>query len=341
MADEGRPGTDGADAVRAALEAAGISALVCDAAGSVRGATVEAQQHLGAVALVRSEGQLLSELAARSTDHRSVEALERSLAAGGARVALEGGPTVRVERHALNGGLRVWLLRPEPSSDPAVRTEILGIAAHDLRSPLANIRSYAGMVLGGKGPPLDPRVLRAVQVIARNSDRGLHLVDDLVDLRRSEEAELLMETEPTSMGEILRLAFEEARTAAADRGVLLEWQVPDVLPRLQADPDRMRRALRALLETGIRRTPPGGHVRLAGEVRGGEIYLAVEDEGAPIDVREAALAFDRDHQILAARKLVAGVSMALARVVARAHGGRVGCVPNVGRGAIHFLALPT
>lgn len=340
MAGEVRPAGSGiADAVRAALEVAGVSAVICDAQGRVLGSTEGARQHVGAAALARTEEDLLAALASRSPS-TSVEDLRQAVGTSEVRVHLDGGPTLRVDRREIAGDLRVWLLRPEPCGDGAGRGEILGIASHDLRSPLANVRSYAGMVLGARGPPLDPRVLRALQVIARNADRGLALVDDLVDLGRSEHALLQLETEPADLAELLRLAFEEVRPGAGDRGVLLRWDVPGALPRIAVDPGRLRRAIRALLEAGIRRTPPGARVTLTAEIRGAEICVAVEDEGSPIDVREAALAFDRDHQILAVRKLAAGVSLALARVIARAHGGRVGCVPLAGRGAMHFLALP-
>lgn len=328
------------DGVRAALELAGVPALVCNARGAILGSTAEARRHLGAAALARTEEELVAALAARSSEHLTAGQVERGMEGGGVRLQMESGPSLRVERHEIPGELRVWVLRPETAAGTAARAEILGIAAHDLRSPLANVRSYAGMVLAGKGPPLDPRVLRAVQVIARNADRGLRLVDDLVDLRRSEDAQLTLEREPAALGDLLRVAFEEARPSASDKGVTLDWAVPAELPRLQVDPDRLRRAVRALLEAGIRRTPAGSRVRLTAELRGGEVCVAVDDEGPHVDVREAALAFDRDHQILTARKLAAGVSMALARVVARAHGGRVGCVPGAGRGATHFLALP-
>ncbi len=332
---------DARELVRAALEAAGVAAILCDRGGDVAAVTPAAQALLGDAALARNEDDLLGRLASRATEHRTPGELREQAEAGGARIPVLEDGALRVERRELPDGLRLWVLGHEADGGGQQRRqEILGIASHDMRSPLANVRSYAGMILGGKGPPLDPRVKRAAQVIAKNADRGLRLVDDIIDLRRADEKQLSLERSNVPLEEVLRLAFEEVRTAATDKGVRLAWSAPDGLPVLSVDEDKLRRAVRALLEAAVRRTPTDGEVRLVAEARSAEIFVAVEDEGDRPSVQEAALAFDRDHQTIQARKLTAGVSLALAQEVARAHGGRVGCVPRGNIGAMYYLVLP-
>lgn len=327
--------------VRSALEAAGVAAFLCDPDGEVIWATSRAQAMLGDTALARTDVEILAGLAAGGTEPRPARELREQAAAGGTRVPLIEDGAVRIERHELPGDLALWTLAREENGEAVKRRqEILGIESHDMRSPLANVRSYAGMILGGKGPPLDPRVKRAAEVIARNADRGLRLVDDIIDLRRADEKQLDLERSNVPLEEVLRLAFEEVRPAATDKGVRLVWSASDGLPVLSVDEEKLRRAVRALIEAAVRRTPSDGEVRLIAEARSSEIFIAVEDEGERPSVQEAALAFDRDHQTLHARKLSAGVSLALAQAVARAHGGRVGCVPRGSVGAMFYLVLP-
>jgi two-component system OmpR family sensor kinase len=329
--------------LRASLEAGGVAAAICTADGRVQAITAQAETLLGSPGRVDSEGQILAALAARAREHRTAESLraEANANEGVVRVPLLEEDAIQLERHDLPGGLTMWLLtRVTGPEAQARRSEILSIASHDLRSPLANVKSYAGMIVGGRGPPLEPRIQRAAQVISKNADRGLKLVDDLVDLRKAEEHRLQLDRAQVLVNEPLRLAFEEARAAATDKGVNLIWSAGDALPTMNLDEDRFRRMVRALLEAGIRRTPPGGDVRLVAEVRDPELYLAVEDEGERPSLREVALAFDRDHQILQNRKLLPGVSLLLAQHVARAHGGKVGFVPRPGTGAIYYLVLP-
>ncbi|HEY0840160.1 MAG TPA: HAMP domain-containing sensor histidine kinase [Vulgatibacter sp.] len=218
--------------------------------------------------------------------------------------------------------------------------DLLGIASHDLRSPLANIRSYSGMILAGRGAPLDPRVKRAAQVIAKNADRGLRQVDDLVDLLRSRSGLLTLEKSDRPMEELLRLAFEEARPAVLEREVALSWGAPDGIPTMRVDGDKMRRSVRALIEAAARRTPPGKEIRLTAEVRTPELYVAVEDSGPRPTLDQCASAFDWERQALDARRLRAGVALGLCMDVVKAHGGRVGMVPREPAGATWFLVIP-
>lgn len=329
------------DLVRAALEAAGVAAVLCEPTGDVVAVTPAAQGLLGEAALARNEDDLLGRVASRASEPRSPSELREQAEAGGARIPVLEDGALRLERRELPDGLHLWVVGHEADGHGIQRRqEILGIASHDMRSPLANVRSYAGMILGGKGPPLDPRVKRAAQVIAKNADRGLRLVDDMIDLKRADEKQLTLERTNVPLEEVLRLAFEEVRATATDKGVRLAWSAADGLPVLSVDEDKLRRAVRALLEAAVRRTPSEGEVRLVAEARSSEIFVAVEDEGERPTVQEAALAFDREHQTLAARKLTAGVSLALAQEVVRAHGGRVGCVPRGNTGAMYYLVIP-
>jgi signal transduction histidine kinase len=318
-----------------------VAALVCDRKGDVSAVTPAAQALLGDLALAPTEADFLARLAARATEPKSARELREQAEAGGTRVPLLEDGALRLERRKLPDGLALWTIAHEQNGESARRRqEILGIASHDLRSPLANVRSYASMILAGKGPPLDPRIKRAAEVIARNADRGLRLADDLIDLRRADEKQLELERSNVPLEEVLRLAFEEVRPAATDKGVRLTWAAGSGLPVLSVDEDKLRRAVRALIEAAVRRTPSDGEVRLTAEARSSEVFIAVEDEGERPSVQEAALAFDRDHQTLQARKLSAGVSLALAQAVVRAHGGRVGCVPRGNVGAMFYLVLP-
>lgn len=229
--------------------------------------------------------------------------------------------------------------KSKPSPDPR-RLEILRIEGHDLRSPLANIRSYASMLLSRRGSPLDPRIQRAAEVIVKNADKGLQLVDDLMDLARADEGGLDLETAPSAIGGILRVALEEDLPAFQDRGLRVDLSIPDDLPPLHVDPARLRRAVRALVETALRRAPEGSVVGVGAEMRQGELWIRVEDEGDRLSSQEATLSFDRDHQTLASKKLAPGIGLALARAIAEAHGGRVGALPRDPAGAVHYLVLP-
>jgi|GEM_PF-6312852 len=109
---------------------------------------------------------------------------------------------------------------------------------------------------------------------------------------------------------------------------------------MRVDGDKIRRAVRALIEAGARRTPPGKEIRLTGEVRAAELYVAVEDAGPRPNLDQCAHAFDWERQALDARRLRAGIALGLCKDVVEAHGGRVGLVPREPSGATWFLVIP-
>jgi two-component system sensor histidine kinase MtrB len=226
----------------------------------------------------------------------------------------------------------------QPADAREERLEAIRIEGHDLRSPFANIRSYAAMLLSRRSEPVDPKTKRAAEVIARNADRGLQLIDDLIDLERAELGGLLLEISPDSIATLAQQAVEEERQEAEQKGVEVRTELPPHLPYLPLDGARVRRAIRALVAAALRRASEGTRVLVRVELREDEVWVEVEDS-APLSQRDAANAFDRQRQMLAHRKMVPGVSMALARAVAEGHGGRVEAYPTQ-TGGVHALILP-
>lgn len=217
--------------------------------------------------------------------------------------------------------------------------EVLRIESHDLRSPLANIRSYASMILARR-EGLDDRTRRAAEIIVKNADRGLRLIDEWIDLLRSAHARLELSKAPCPVATVARLALADELPEFEEKGVQVRTEIPDELPSLELDGSRIRRAIGALLTAARRRAPEGSTVTLRARRLGDRIRIEVEDEGPSPSREEADLSYDAEFQMLAHRRMAPGLEMALARAVAEAHGGEAGAAPVKEGGAIHHLELP-
>lgn len=215
---------------------------------------------------------------------------------------------------------------------------MLRIEGHDLRSPLANIRSYAAMTLGRKG--LDPRTQRALEIIVKNADRALGLIDEWVDARRAGSGALELNPSPTALGGLVRMALTDEQAALEEAGLRVRTEIDDDLPPFALDANRIRKAVRALLQAAMRRAPGGSEIRVRVRPDGDRVRVEVEDEGPPPSPEEVERAFDPEFQMLAARRMAAGLGMALCRASAEAHGGSAGLEKAPGGGAAHFLAFP-
>ncbi|MFZ5469348.1 MAG: sensor histidine kinase [Myxococcota bacterium] len=227
---------------------------------------------------------------------------------------------------------------PTEKSARAARGRFLSIAAHDLRGALSNVRSYAALLLGPRSA-LDEKARRRVEVIARNADRALALAREVFDSMRHEVGELPIALERLALPPLLYRAAEQVRGPAAERSVGLELAIPQHLPLVEADPERVVHATVAFLRHGLSRSPPATALSLAARVLPSEIYVAVTDVGPPLDAQGAWKALQRDLRVSQESRLAEGFELCLARDEIEAQGGKAGVEPGPDR-TTFFFTLP-
>ncbi|MGI5861993.1 MAG: ATP-binding protein [Myxococcales bacterium] len=263
-----------------------------------------------------------------------------TLSPGSNRFETSEGAVIERKSRALVDGARLETFHDlSAATEQAQRhEEILGVASHDLRSPLANVRSYAGLLLGGR-IQLEPRVKRAAEVIARNSDRALRLLQSWFDTQRAETGEFDVDKQPVLLAELLNDAIESRRSFAAEKGVEITTRLPPLLPLVEVDRERFGNALGALLDNALSRSEPSGSVEISYEERPDELRIEFTDNGPMLSPEEREAAFDRDELVLREKHLGLGFAVAVTRAVMQAHGGTAGVESSDGR-TTFFLAMP-
>ena len=251
------------------------------------------------------------------------------------------GQNLERRAHPLPGGGRLELLHDLEADrrDASRREELLGIAIHDLRAPLANVRSYAGLLLSGKLPELEPRVRRSAEVIARNSDRALRLLQMFFDSQRIDTGELDIDRSPVPLGPLLEELVSARRAQAAEKGVEMTLRAPADVPSVSGDRERLASAVGAMLDLAAARSPSARAVELTCEPLPGQLRIEVADSGPQLSEQELRDAFDRDAQALRERRLGVGFACAVAGAIAKVHGGDAG-VRSTPQRTVHWLALP-
>ena len=213
---------------------------------------------------------------------------------------------------------------------------LLRIAAHDMRGPLANVRSYADLVLAGRSP-LEPRVQRAMGVIRRNADRALAMLEDTVETLRLDRGGLPVEPESTPFASAWERALQRAGERAEPAAAALTHALPDAVPAVYAEPDRLHRVLYAPLEHLLSRAQEGS-IETAGSVERGALTLTfvATDPGARAD-----RPFGTVRRMLEEKHLEDPVRLDLARRLVEAWGGELSTydAPGGGRGFRLVLLL--
>jgi signal transduction histidine kinase len=210
-------------------------------------------------------------------------------------------------------------------------------ASHELRNPLAVIRTNADVALQESLPD---EVRTRLEAVRRASERMRRLVDDLLALARLElSAGARSEVDLASLVDEVR---GELDALARAHGLELEASAEDDLC-VVADRDAVKRALANLLDNAFRHSPDGAPVRLAAERRNGWAVLSVADGGTGLSPDEQELVFERFWRSDASRSREsggAGLGLAIVRRIAESHGGEVGVTSTPGVGATFELRLP-
>ncbi len=220
--------------------------------------------------------------------------------------------------------------------------EFLTTLSHELRSPLNAILGWTQVLEPRRDLPADVR--DALAVIRRNALRQRQLLDDLVDKSRVVSGALRIEPKPMRLQE----AIDEACQAVAPEVERADLRLdcgPAIDAVVSGDARRLQQVLRHLLGNAIRFTPAGGTVSIRTSMLGHEVSIAISDTGVGIDPAILPHVFDPfRQQPSSARRDPSnfGIGLALARIIAIGHGGRVLAESGGrGHGSTFTVLLPT
>jgi signal transduction histidine kinase len=227
----------------------------------------------------------------------------------------------------------------ELESMERLRRELVANVSHELKTPISALRAHLENLLDGVERP-DPDTL---QIMLNQSERLGRLVEQLLDLSRIESGELRLNRTPVPLHPLVREVLSEIEVARADSGVLVRDAVPDDLPAVLVDAERVHQVLYNLLDNALRYTPPGGEVTVEAQRANGSCQVAVRDTGQGISPEHLPRLFERFYRADAARSRDdggTGIGLAIARSVVEAHGGHIRAESRVGRGSVFTFDLP-
>jgi len=222
------------------------------------------------------------------------------------------------------------------------KDEFLAMLAHELRNPLAPIRN-AAHTLALLGTP-DDRLQWVSGVIERQVGLMTRLVDDLLDVSRITSGKITLKGETVSIAAVIAQAVEAARPSAESRKETIEVEVAADVGWVDGDQARLVQAVGNLLDNAIKYTEEDGHIRLTARADGGDVVIAVRDDGVGISAGLLPHVFDLFTQAdrsLERRQGGLGIGLTLVRRLVDMHGGRVEAASEgPGRGSEFTIRLP-
>jgi CheY-like chemotaxis protein len=220
------------------------------------------------------------------------------------------------------------------------KNEFLATLAHELRNPLAPIRTGLTVLKIGK-PEQVPRVLGMME---RQLGHMVHLIDDLLDVSRISRGMVTLKGAQVELATVIDSAVETSRPLISAANHRFTVTVPGNIVWLDADATRVAQIVSNLLNNAAKYTPKGGQIELVAEASGDEVVIRVTDNGIGIPEAMLPKIFELFTQVDRSNERSQGglgVGLALARQLAEMHGGRIG-VESPGRqgGSDFILRLP-
>jgi len=220
----------------------------------------------------------------------------------------------------------------------SLRDDVLSIVAHDLRNPLGTILMQAELLRRRRAVD-EAGTRKAGDVIARSATRMNRLIQDLLDVARMEGGHLSIERVSVPARTVIADAAQAQATLAASGSLELRLDVPDRLPAISADRQRILQVFENLVGNAIKFTDPGGLITVGAEPRNGQVLFWVADTGAGIPADQLPHVFERLWQGKLAGQ-GAGLGLPIVKGIVEAHGGRVWVESQVGEGSTFFFTIP-
>ena len=220
-----------------------------------------------------------------------------------------------------------------------LRRNLVADVAHELRTPLSNIRGYLEAIRD--------RVIKPDAATIRSLDEESillsRLVEDLQELSLAESGELKLVYQAEDIAELIKQAVTRWQPSVAAKDMSLSLDLPDKLPPVNIDWQRISQVLHNLLENAVAHTGKGGTITVTATRQGDWIEVSVSDTGEGIPVEDLPNIFERFYRVDKSRTRAtggSGLGLTIAKRLVEAHGGKIEAQSELGRGSRFSFTIP-
>ncbi len=200
---------------------------------------------------------------------------------------------------------------------------VISTVSHQLKTPLTSVRMAIYLLLEEKVGGLTPKQVDLLVAAREDADRLHTILEELLDISRIESGKVQMDFRTLSPHSMVLEAVEPFRGAAFDRGVGLSIELPDDLPDIWVDTNRINHVFANLLSNALRYTPPGGKITVTGKAEAKSVRFEVSDTGIGIPDQYLPHIFEQFFRVPNQKETGAGLGLAIAKEIVEAHGGDI------------------
>ena len=225
----------------------------------------------------------------------------------------------------------------------AFKDDFLSTVSHELRTPLATIKEFTEMIAEQIAGSLTADQRQYLGIIKANIERLGRFIDNLLDISKIESGHMAFSKSIMEVRALVEQVVQSIRPLAANKGLDLDVRVPDRLPSLFADADKITQVLLNLLGNAIKFTPAPGRVTLTVSDQANDLEFSVADTGVGISPEHLPRLFEKFHHVQppgVGKTKGTGLGLAISKRLVELHGGRIWATSAAGQGSTLCFTLP-
>jgi signal transduction histidine kinase len=223
-----------------------------------------------------------------------------------------------------------------------MKDEFVLTASHELRSPLTSVQGFAELLMMDRDA-LTRRQVETVEIILDNCRHLVRLLNDLLDLARSDAGRLAIRQRPTQLAPLVEEVVRTLRAQTDGSDQTLTEKIDPNLPLVEVEPDRIRQILVNLITNAHEYSPERASIQVSVRVADAAVEISVTDNGPgipPAQMEHIFERFVRGDAGLTQRVGGTGLGLAISKSLVELHGGTIGVDSEVGRGSTFTVRLP-
>jgi PAS domain S-box-containing protein len=224
-----------------------------------------------------------------------------------------------------------------------MKGELISTVSHQLRTPMTSIKGYTDLLYLETVGEINEAQRRFLSIIKSNADRLALLAKDLLDISRIETGRIRLNLEFIHISAIGEEIAASLQGQIEEKSLSLKLDIPESLPPIYGDRDRVTQILTNLIDNARHYTPAGGQITVSAQVRGNFLQVSVADTGIGIAPGDQAKIFDRfyraDHPLVQ-ETAGTGLGLPIVKSFVEMHGGEIRVESEPGRGSTFTFTLP-
>ncbi|MBN2681917.1 MAG: HAMP domain-containing histidine kinase [Bacteroidales bacterium] len=224
-----------------------------------------------------------------------------------------------------------------------LKSQFLGMAAHDLRNPISSILGYSEFVLESEDYEISDKLRRIIDVIRNSSEFMLNLLEELLDVSKIESGKLQLNIEKVQLDSFLKNIVEINSIVASKKNIAIVLDIPQSLPKISIDPIKIEQVLNNLLSNAIKYSNINTTITVTAFQSDDFVIVSVQDQGLGIPENELPKLF-LPFSVLSVRGTAGekstGLGLSIVKRIISGHSGEIWVESKVGKGSNFSFSIP-